>query len=110
MLTTASTSRTGRSILEAAVGQPIVHFQDLWLAGRLLAPEGEEADLVRVQKDGTELENFSPPAPFTARDRGGKPGKVLKLTADQAVGPHLAQLPGLPQQGHLAAGVAAPQV
>src|SRR4051794_24605428 len=83
MLTSANTSRTGRSVLEAAVGQPIVRFQDLRLALRVLAPQGEEADLVRVQID---------------------------LTTNQAVGPDLAQRPGLPQHGDLALGVASPQV
>src|SRR5271157_3439980 len=83
MLTSANRSRTGRSVLEAAVGQPIVYFQDLRLTGRVLAPEGEEADLVLVQ---------------------------IHFTAHQAVGPHLAELPGLPQQGHLAEAAASPQV
>src|SRR6266498_4322784 len=83
MLTSANTSRTERSVLEAAVGQPIVHFEDLRLTGRLLAAQGEEADLVLVQID---------------------------LTTDQAVGPHLPERPGLPQYGHLAVGGASPQV
>src|SRR3954447_19606491 len=83
MLTSANTSRTGRSVLEAAVGQPIVHFQDLRLTGRLLASQGEEADLIAIQID---------------------------FTTDQAVGPDQAQRPGLPQQVDLAAGAAAPQV
>src|ERR1700676_2911485 len=82
MLTTANRCRTGRSIPEAPVGQPIVHFQDLRLTGRLLAPEGEEADLVLVQ---------------------------IHLTADQAIGPRLAERPTPPQQGHRAAAAAAPQ-
>src|ERR1700746_617775 len=83
MLTTANTCRTGRSVLEPPVGQPIVDLQDLRLTGRLFASQGEEADLVLVQID---------------------------LTADQAVGPHLPQIPGLPQQGHLTEAVASPQV
>ena len=65
------------------MGQVILDFQDLWLAGRLLASEGEEADLVRVQ---------------------------IPFTAYQAMGPHLTELPGLPQQGHLAEAAASPQV
>src|SRR6266404_3901764 len=83
MLTTASRCRTGRSILEAPVGQPVVHFQDLRLTARLLAPQGEEAELVVVQ---------------------------VHFTAHQAIGPHLAELPGPPQQAYLAEAVAAPQV
>src|ERR1700751_81883 len=83
MLTSANTSRTGRSILEAAVGQPIVHFEDLRLTGRLLATQGKASDRVFVQ---------------------------VYLTRNQAVGQHLAQWPGLAQQGHLAVAVAAPQV
>ena len=51
ILTSASTSRTLQSVLEAPVGQPIVHFQDLGLTGRLLAAEAEEADRVPVQID-----------------------------------------------------------
>ena len=83
MLTTANRSRTVLSVLEAPIGQPIVHFQDLWLTGRLLAPQSEEAELVLVQID---------------------------VTANQAVGPDLAKRPGLSQQRHLAQAVAAPQV
>src|SRR5262249_51772889 len=83
MLTSANTSRTGRSVLEATVGQPIVHFADLWLTGRVLAPQGEEANLVPIQ---------------------------IHFTADQAVGPGLTQGPELPQQGYLAVAVASPQV
>src|SRR5437588_8637167 len=83
MPTSANTSRTGRSVLEAAVGQPVVHFENLRLAGRLLAAEGEEANLVLIQ---------------------------IHFTTNQAVGPHLAEWPGLPQQGHLAVAVASPQV
>src|SRR5215831_12665008 len=83
MLTTANTSRTGRSVLESPLGQPIVHFPDQRLTGRLLASQGEEADLVLVQID---------------------------LTTNQAIGPHLPKIPGLPQQGHLAEAVASPQV
>src|ERR1700726_4126184 len=82
MLTTANRCRTGRSVLEAPVGQPIVHLQDLRLAGRLLASQGEEADLVLVQ---------------------------MHFTANQTVGPHLAKLPSLPQQRHLAETAASPQ-
>src|SRR5689334_14244807 len=83
MLTTANTSRTVLSVLEAPIGQAIIHFQDVWLMGRLLASEGEEADLVLVQ---------------------------VHLAADQPVGPHLPQRPGPTQQAHLALSVAAPQV
>src|SRR5687767_12070483 len=83
MLTTANTCRTGRSVLEAPVGQPIVHFQDLRLTGRLLASQGEKTNLVLVQID---------------------------LTAHQAVGPHLAQLPALPQHRHRAVAVASSEV
>ena len=83
MLTSANRSRTGRSVLEAAVGQPIVHFEDLRLTPRVLASKGEEADLVLIQID---------------------------FATNQAVGPDLAQRPGLPQQGDLALGVASPQV
>src|SRR5690348_16466037 len=83
MLTSANTSRTGRSVLEATVGQPIVHFADLRLAGWVLASESEEADLVLIQID---------------------------LATDQAVGPGLTQRPGLPQQDYLALGVASPEV
>src|ERR1700676_2702290 len=83
MLTSANTSRTARSILEAAVGQPIVYFQDLRMTGRLFPSEGEEADLVLVQ---------------------------IHFTADQAVGPHLTERPGVAQQGHLAEAGTSPQV
>src|SRR5947209_3674628 len=83
MPTSANTSRTGRSVLEAPVGQPIVHFEDLRLTPRLLASKGKEADLVPIQID---------------------------LTTNQAVGPDLAQRPGLAQQDDLAVGVASPQV
>src|SRR5690242_1966579 len=83
MPTSANTSRTGRSVLEAAVGQPVIHFEDLRLTGRLLAPKGEEADLVPIQ---------------------------IHFTTNQAVGPHLAQWPDLTQQGHLAVAIASPQV
>src|SRR5438105_745267 len=82
MLTSANRCRTGRSVLEAPVGQAVVHLQDSRLTGRFLAPQGEEADLVLVQ---------------------------IHLTANQAVGPHLPQWPGLPQQRHLAQVVASPQ-
>src|SRR3981081_221160 len=83
MLTSANTSRTGPSVLEAAGWDPIIHFQDLGLTGWFLAPEGEEAELVVVQ---------------------------IHLTTHQAVGPHLAERPGPPQQAHLALAAAAPQV
>src|SRR5262249_53003090 len=75
MLTSANTCRTGRSVLEAAVGQPIVHFEDLRLTSRVLASKGEEADLVPIQID---------------------------LTTNQAVGPDLPQRPGLTEQDDLA--------
>src|SRR4051812_32161076 len=83
MLTSANTSRTGRSVLKAAVGQAIVHLQDLRLAGRILASEGEEPDLILVQV------HFAP---------------------DEATGPGQAQRPGLPEQDDLALGAASPQV
>src|ERR1700688_2894554 len=83
MLTSANTSRTRQSLLEASVGQPIVHFEDLRLTRGLLAPQGEEADLVLVQ---------------------------IHFTTCQAMRPHLAELPDLPQQGHLAQSGAPPQV
>src|SRR6266446_1803339 len=83
MLTSANTCRTVRSVLEASVGQPIIHFQDLWLTGRFLASKGEEADLVLIQ---------------------------IHFTTNQAIGPHLAERPGLPQEGHLAQAATAPQV
>src|SRR5947207_330179 len=83
MLTSANTSRTGRSVLEAAIGESIVHFADLWLTGGILAPQGEEADLVLIQ---------------------------IHFTTNQAVGPDLAEWPDLAQQGHLAVAVASPQV
>src|SRR4051812_39264699 len=83
MLTSASTSRTGRSVLEAPVGQLIAHFQDLRLTGRVLAPEREEAHLVLLQ---------------------------VHLTANQAVGPHVADPPGAPQQRDFPPAVGPPQV
>src|SRR5262245_175267 len=83
MLTSASTSRTLQSVLEAPVGQAIIHFQDLWLTGRVLAPEGEEADFVTIQ---------------------------IHFTADQAARPHGAQRPGLAQQVHRTLAVTAAQV
>src|SRR5438067_1515311 len=83
MLTSANTCRTGRSVLETAVGQPIVLFEDLRLTGRVLASESEEADFILVQ---------------------------VHFTTDQAVGPGLAQRPGLPQQGDLAQPAAASEV
>src|SRR5207302_11099023 len=82
MLTSANRCRTGRSVLEPPVGQPVVYFQDLRLTGRFLAPQREEADLVLVQ---------------------------IHLAAHQTIGPHLAERPTPTQQGHLAAAVAAPQ-
>src|SRR5438034_11539512 len=83
MLTSANRCRTVRSVLEAAVGQPIIHFQDLWLTGRFLAPEGEEADFILIQ---------------------------IHFTTNQAMGPDLAERPGLTQQGHLAQATTSPQV
>src|SRR3954471_8479953 len=82
MLASANTCRTGRSVLEAAVGQSIVHFADLWLTSRFLASQGEETDLILVQID---------------------------FTTNQTAGPDLAQRPALAQQGDLALGVAPPQ-
>ena len=73
MLTSANTSRTERSVLEAAVGQPIVHFEDLRLTPRLLASEGEEADLIVGQIDFTTNQAVGP---------------------DLAAGPAVAQPPG----------------
>src|SRR5467141_3459794 len=83
MLTSANTCRTGRSVLEAAVGQPIVHFQDQRLTGRLLASQGEEPDFVPIQID---------------------------FTTNEAVGPNLTEWPGLAEQEDRALGVASPQV
>src|SRR5438045_2042445 len=83
MLTSANRSRTGRSVLEAPGGKPVIHLQELGLTGRLLAPQAEEADLVLGE---------------------------IHFAANQAVRPHLAEEPGLPQQRHFAAAVAAPQV
>src|SRR5438128_789088 len=83
MLTSANRSRTGRSVLKAPSGKPVRDFQDLGLTGRLLAPQGAEADLVLAE---------------------------IHFAAHQAVGPHLAERPGLPQQRHLTVAVAAPQV
>src|SRR5438270_12088563 len=83
MLTSANRSRTGRSVLEAPVGQPIIHFQDLWLARRVLASQGKEADLVLVQ---------------------------IHFTAHQAARPNRAHPPRPPQQGHLALSVGASQI
>src|SRR3954451_25377088 len=83
MLTSANTSRTGRSVLEAAIGKPIVHFADQGLTGGILAPQGEEADLVLIQID---------------------------FTTNQPVGPDLPEWPDLAQQSHRAGAVAAPQV
>src|SRR5690348_11298375 len=82
MLTSANTSRTGRSVLKSPGRESVIHFQDLGLAGRLLAPQGEEADLVVIE---------------------------VHFTAHQAVGPHLAERPRPPQQSYLAEAVAAPQ-
>src|SRR5258708_34267880 len=83
MLTSANRCRTARSVLEAAVGQPIIDFQDLWLTGRFLPREGEEADLILIQ---------------------------IHFTTNQAMGPDLAERPGLAQQGHLAQAATSPQV
>src|SRR5438270_10144676 len=83
MLTNANTFRTGASVLEAPGREAVIHLQDLGLAGRFLASQSEEADPVLVQ---------------------------IHLTANQTVGPHLAQRPGPPQQSHLTVAVAAPQV
>src|SRR4051812_18962914 len=81
MLTSANTSRTGRSVLGAPIGQPIIHFQDLWLTGRILASKGEEADLVFVQ---------------------------IHLPASQPARPDRADFPGMTPQVHLALSVAPP--
>src|SRR5262249_34760551 len=83
MLTSASRFRTARSVLEAPVGQPVIHFEDLWLTGRVFASEAEEADLVSIQID---------------------------FTADQAARPHRAQRPGLAQQAHRALAITAAEV
>src|SRR5262245_24730249 len=83
MLTTATRSRTGGSVPEAAWGQPVVHSQDLRLTRGFFAAEAEEADLVLVQ---------------------------VHLAADQAVGPHQPQRPGLAHQAHRAVAVAPPEV
>src|SRR5215208_3487216 len=83
MLTSANTSRTGESVLEAAVGQAIVHFEDLRLTGRVLASEGEEADFVIIE---------------------------IYFATDQAARPTLPERPGLPQQVHRALAVTAAEV
>src|SRR5437773_3882383 len=83
MLTSANTSRTGESVLEPAVGQAIVYFEDLRVTARFLAPESEEADFVLIQ---------------------------IHFTTNQAAGPGLAERPGLPQQVHRALAVTAPEV
>src|SRR5262249_5336213 len=83
MLTSANTSRTARSVLEAPIGQPILHFLDLRLAGRRLATKGEGADLVLVE---------------------------IHFTAYQPARPDLADFPGVAQQAHLALRVGPPQV
>src|SRR5579872_6758088 len=83
MLTSATTFRTGRSVLEASGREPVIHFEDLGLTGRVLAPQREDAELVVVQID---------------------------LTPHQAIRPDLAQRPSPPQQAHLAQAAAAPQV
>ena len=83
MLTSANRSRTGLSVLEAPIGQPIIYFQDLRLAGRILAPQAVEKEFVPIQ---------------------------IHVTTNQPVGPHLAQRPRLSQKADLTAGVASPQV
>src|SRR5437763_378391 len=83
MLTSANTCRTGRSVLEATIGQSIVYFTDLRLTGWVLASQGEEADLVLIQ---------------------------IHFTTNQAVGPDLTEEPVLAQQAHRAVAVASPQV
>src|SRR4051795_7663508 len=83
MLTSANTSRTGPSVLETAGGEPVSYFQDLGLTGRFLAPQREEAELVVME---------------------------IHFTANQAVGPHLTERPGSPQQAYLAQAAAAPHV
>src|SRR3954462_10285974 len=83
MLTSANTSRTRRSGLEAAIGESIGYFADQGLIGGILAPQGEEADLVLIQID---------------------------FTTNQGVGPDLPQWPDRAQQDHRAVAVASPQV
>src|SRR5271166_7192485 len=83
MLTSANTSRTGESVLEATAGQAIVHFEDLRLASRFLASEGEETDFIHLQ---------------------------IHFATNEAAGPSQAERPGLPEQDDLALGVASPQV
>jgi hypothetical protein len=83
VLTSVNISRPERSVLEAAVGQPIVYFKYLRLTGWLLAPKGEEADLVLTR---------------------------IHFPTNQAVGPYLTQWPGLAQEGRLAVAVIAPPV
>src|SRR5262245_44287988 len=83
MLTSARTARTGRRVLKPSHVHPVVQLPDLRLARRLLAPQADEADAT--------------------------PGQI-HLTAHQAVGPDLTQLPALPQHRHPAERVAPPQV
>src|SRR5579872_7117757 len=83
MLTSANTWRTGESVLEAPGREPVIHFQDLRLVRRLLAPQSEETNLVVVE---------------------------IHLTAHQAAGPDLAERPGPSQQAHLTQAIAAPQI
>src|SRR5262249_44799979 len=83
MLTSANTSRTARSVLEAPIGQPIIHCQDLGLTGRVLASQGVKADLVTVQ---------------------------IHFTAHEPTRPDVADLPALAQQVPLPLRVGPPQV
>ncbi len=84
MLTSANTSRTRQSVLEATIGQSIVHFKDLRLTGRFLSSQREEADFVLIQRH---------------------------FATNEAVGPHLAEWPGLPHQEHRSAvAIASPQI
>src|ERR1051326_8244476 len=85
MLTSANTSRTGQSVLEASVGQSIIHFQDLRLTGRLFASEGEEADLVLVQIHFTA---YQPAWPDGAHRRGPAQQRPLPLSV---AAPQVAQ-------------------
>lgn len=79
----AGRSPRQRSVIELSAGQPIIHLQNHRLAGGVLAPKGEEADLVPASVD---------------------------LTAGQPVGPNQAQRPSRTEHDDLAVGVGSPDV